>query len=144
MDNPKPSIPPLTRRTYAMVLAGGRGSRLKELTDRRAKPAVFFGAKTRIVDFALSNVWNSHPPHGRCDPVQGPLAYPAPATRLELHPHRAQRVFRYSPASQRMDQPHWYKGPPMRSFRTWILSTLTSPNTYSCSPVTISTKWITG
>ena len=39
----------------AFVLAGGRGSRLKELTDRRVKPAVYFGGKTRIVDFALSN-----------------------------------------------------------------------------------------
>ena len=47
------TIPELTRATYAMVLAGGRGSRLKELTDERAKPAVHFGAKNRIVDFVL-------------------------------------------------------------------------------------------
>mgnify|MGYP003759721835 CR=1 FL=1 len=39
--------------------AGGRGSRLKELTDRRAKPAVYFGGKARIIDFALSNALNS-------------------------------------------------------------------------------------
>lgn len=43
----------------AFVLAGGRGSRLKELTDKRAKPAVFFGGKSRIIDFALSNAINS-------------------------------------------------------------------------------------
>jgi glucose-1-phosphate adenylyltransferase len=43
----------------AFVLAGGRGSRLKELTDKRAKPAVYFGGKTRIIDFALSNALNS-------------------------------------------------------------------------------------
>ena len=43
----------------AYVLAGGRGSRLMELTDKRAKPAVFFGGKTRIIDFALSNALNS-------------------------------------------------------------------------------------
>ncbi len=43
----------------AYVLAGGRGSRLMELTDRRAKPAVFFGGKSRIIDFALSNALNS-------------------------------------------------------------------------------------
>jgi glucose-1-phosphate adenylyltransferase len=43
----------------AYVLAGGRGSRLMELTDRRAKPAVFFGCKSRIIDFALSNAINS-------------------------------------------------------------------------------------
>ncbi len=43
----------------AYILAGGRGSRLIELTDRRAKPAVFFGGKSRIIDFALSNALNS-------------------------------------------------------------------------------------
>jgi glucose-1-phosphate adenylyltransferase len=43
----------------ALVLAGGRGSRLMQLTDRRAKPAVYFGGKFRIVDFALSNCLNS-------------------------------------------------------------------------------------
>src|SRR5437660_1739570 len=43
---------PLARDAMAYVLAGGRGSRLMELTDKRAKPAVFFGGKTRIVDFA--------------------------------------------------------------------------------------------
>jgi ADP-glucose pyrophosphorylase len=43
----------------AFVLAGGRGSRLMELTDRRAKPAVFFAGTSRIIDFALSNALNS-------------------------------------------------------------------------------------
>jgi len=49
----------LPKRTVALVLAGGRGSRLQELTDRRAKPAVYFGGKFRIIDFALSNCINS-------------------------------------------------------------------------------------
>ncbi|HTH94278.1 MAG TPA: glucose-1-phosphate adenylyltransferase [Rhodocyclaceae bacterium] len=49
----------LTRNTYAIVLAGGRGSRLMQLTDWRAKPAVPFGGKFRIIDFALSNCVNS-------------------------------------------------------------------------------------
>ena len=49
----------LPKRAIALVLAGGRGSRLKSLTDRRAKPAVYFGGKFRIVDFALSNCLNS-------------------------------------------------------------------------------------
>ena len=49
----------LTSRTMAFVLAGGRGSRLKDLTANRAKPAVYFGGKTRIIDFALSNALNS-------------------------------------------------------------------------------------
>jgi glucose-1-phosphate adenylyltransferase len=49
----------LPKRTVALVLAGGRGSRLMDLTDRRAKPAVYFGGKFRIIDFALSNCINS-------------------------------------------------------------------------------------
>lgn len=49
----------LTRGAYAMVLAGGRGSRLHQLTDWRAKPAVPFGGKFRIIDFTLSNCVNS-------------------------------------------------------------------------------------
>jgi glucose-1-phosphate adenylyltransferase len=50
---------PLSRSAMAYVLAGGRGSRLMELTEHRAKPAVPFGGKTRIIDFALSNALNS-------------------------------------------------------------------------------------
>ncbi|WP_434931841.1 glucose-1-phosphate adenylyltransferase [Shewanella sp. HL-SH8] len=49
----------LTRDTYAIILAGGRGSRLHELTDWRAKPALYFGGKYRIIDFPLSNCINS-------------------------------------------------------------------------------------
>ncbi len=49
----------LTRDTMALILAGGRGSRLKNLTDWRAKPAVPFGGKFRIIDFPLSNCINS-------------------------------------------------------------------------------------
>src|ERR1044072_753496 len=47
------------RSTVAMVLAGGRGTRLKQLPDWRAKPAVSFGTKFRIIDFTLSNCLNS-------------------------------------------------------------------------------------
>jgi glucose-1-phosphate adenylyltransferase len=49
----------LTKNTVAIILAGGRGSRLKNLTDWRAKPAVQFGGKFRIIDFPLSNCINS-------------------------------------------------------------------------------------
>ena len=49
----------LTRSTLALVLAGGQGSRLHELTTWRAKPALYFGGKYRIIDFALSNCLNS-------------------------------------------------------------------------------------
>ncbi len=50
---------PLTKSTLALVLAGGRGSRLEELTNWRAKPSLPFGGKFRIIDFALSNCVNS-------------------------------------------------------------------------------------
>ena len=50
---------PLAREAMAYVLAGGRGSRLADLTAKRAKPAVYFGGKARIIDFALSNALNS-------------------------------------------------------------------------------------
>ncbi|MEQ1583145.1 MAG: glucose-1-phosphate adenylyltransferase, partial [Candidatus Nitrotoga sp.] len=49
----------ITKSTYAMILAGGRGTRLHQLTDWRAKPAVPFGGKFRIIDFVLSNCVNS-------------------------------------------------------------------------------------
>ena len=49
----------LPRRAAAIVLAGGRGSRLLDLTAKRSKPAVHFGGKFRIIDFALSNAVNS-------------------------------------------------------------------------------------
>jgi len=49
----------LTRETLALILAGGQGSRLHELTDWRAKPSLYFGGKLRIIDFPLSNCLNS-------------------------------------------------------------------------------------
>jgi len=58
-DNRSPAVSSLVRATYAVVLAGGRGSRLKQLTDWRCKPAVPFGGRHRIIDFALSNCINS-------------------------------------------------------------------------------------
>jgi glucose-1-phosphate adenylyltransferase len=51
--------PPYARSAMAFVLAGGRGTRLQELCDKRAKPAVYFGGKSRIIDFSLSNALNS-------------------------------------------------------------------------------------
>ncbi|MDO8413142.1 MAG: glucose-1-phosphate adenylyltransferase [Gallionellaceae bacterium] len=59
MPQPTRFVNSLTKNTYAMILAGGRGSRLHQLTDWRAKPAVPFGGKFRIIDFALSNCVNS-------------------------------------------------------------------------------------
>jgi len=95
----------------AYVLAGGRGSRLLELTDRRAKPAVYFGGKTRIIDFALSNALNSG------------IRRIAVATQYKAHSlirHlqrgwtflRAERneSFDILPASQRVSEDKWYVG----------------------------------
>ena len=70
-------------RVLAFVLAGGKGTRLSPLTKERAKPAVPFGGRYRIVDFVLSNLINS----GIysiyvLDPVQEPVAAAAPARRL--------------------------------------------------------------
>ncbi len=58
-DNSLRYISNLTRNTLALIMAGGRGSRLKDLTAWRAKPAVPFGGKFRIIDFPLSNCVNS-------------------------------------------------------------------------------------
>ena len=102
---------PYSRHTMAYVLAGGRGSRLLELTDRRAKPAVYFGGKSRILDFALSNALNSG------------IRRIAVATQYKAHslirhlqrgwnflrPERNES-FDILPASQRVSETLWYLG----------------------------------
>jgi len=101
----------LTQRSMAFVLAGGRGSRLKELTDRRVKPAVYFGGKARIIDFALSNAMNS-------GIRKMAIATQYKAHSLIRHCQRGWNFFRAErnefldilPASQRMDEESWYRG----------------------------------
>src|SRR5690242_14881800 len=101
----------LARRTIALVLAGGRGSRLKQLTDRRAKPAVFFGGKFRIIDFALSNCLNSN------------IRRIAVLTQYKAHSLLRHLQMGWSflrpemnefldllPAQQRLDEATWYRG----------------------------------
>jgi glucose-1-phosphate adenylyltransferase len=102
---------PYARHAMAYVLAGGRGSRLMELTDKRAKPAVYFGGKTRIIDFALSNALNSG------------IRRMAVATQYKAHslirhlqrgwnflrPERNES-FDVLPASQRVSETMWYLG----------------------------------
>ena len=102
---------PYSRHAMAYVLAGGRGSRLLELTDRRAKPAVYFGGKSRIIDFALSNALNSG------------IRRIAVATQYKAHslirhlqrgwnflrPERNES-FDVLPASQRVSETMWYLG----------------------------------
>jgi glucose-1-phosphate adenylyltransferase len=102
---------PLTRDAMAYVLAGGRGSRLMELTDKRAKPAVFFGGKTRIIDFALSNALNSgirriavatqYKAHSLIRHLQAGWTF--------LKPERNES-FDVLPASQRVSESQWYAG----------------------------------
>ena len=101
----------LSRNAMAYVLAGGRGSRLHELTDRRAKPAVFFGGKTRIIDFALSNALNSgirrigvatqYKAHSLIRHLQRGWNF--------LRPERNES-FDVLPASQRVSETQWYEG----------------------------------
>jgi glucose-1-phosphate adenylyltransferase len=101
----------LAGQAMAFVLAGGRGSRLKELTDKRAKPAVYFGGKTRIIDFALSNALNS-------GIRKMAIATQYKAHSLIRHCQRGWNFFRAErneyldilPASQRMDETNWYRG----------------------------------
>src|SRR5512138_2085654 len=101
----------LTRQTVAFVLAGGRGSRLEELTDRRAKPAVYFGGKSRIIDFALSNALNS-------GIRRIGVATQYKAHSLIRHLQRGWNFFRVErnesfdilPASQRVTDEAWYAG----------------------------------
>jgi glucose-1-phosphate adenylyltransferase len=95
----------------AFVLAGGRGSRLLELTARRAKPAVYFGGKSRIIDFALSNAFNSGIRHLA-------VATQYKAHSLIRHLHRGwsflrpvrNESFDIFPASQRISEEYWYRG----------------------------------
>src|ERR671913_1961060 len=106
-----PASAPLARCTTAFVLAGGRGSRLLELTDKRVKPAVYFGAKSRIIDFALSNALNSGIRHIA-------VATQYKAHSLIRHLQRGWNFFRPErnetfdilPASQRVAEDLWYEG----------------------------------
>jgi len=101
----------LSTQAMAFVLAGGRGSRLKELTDKRAKPAVYFGGKTRIIDFALSNALNS-------GIRKMAIATQYKAHSLIRHMQRGWGFFRAErneyldilPASQRVSETQWYLG----------------------------------
>ena len=102
---------PHVRHAMAYVLAGGRGSRLMELTDKRAKPAVYFGGKSRIIDFALSNALNSGIRHIA-------VATQYHAHSLIRHMQRGWTFFRPErnesfdilPASQRVSAERWYLG----------------------------------
>src|SRR3954464_7479084 len=101
----------LPKRTVALVLAGGRGSRLQQLTDRRAKPAVYFGGKFRIIDFVLSNCLNSgirrigvvtqYKSHSLLRHLQRGWSF--------LRGERNEFID-LLPAQQRVNEAHWYRG----------------------------------
>ncbi|KXU81415.1 glucose-1-phosphate adenylyltransferase [Aeromonas enteropelogenes] len=101
----------LLNETMALVLAGGRGSRLKQLTDNRAKPAVHFGGKFRIIDFVLSNCINSgirrvgvvtqYKSHSLLRHLQSGWSF----LRYQMN-----EFIDLLPAQQRVDEVHWYRG----------------------------------
>jgi glucose-1-phosphate adenylyltransferase len=101
----------LPKRAVALVLAGGRGSRLKNLTDRRAKPGVYFGGKFRIIDFTLSNCLNSgirrigvitqYKSHSLLRHLQRGWAF----LQGEMN-----EFVDLLPAQQRIDEESWYRG----------------------------------
>lgn len=101
----------LTRETLALILAGGRGSRLKQLTLWRAKPATPFGGKYRIIDFPLSNCINSgirrvcvltqYKAHSLIQHIQRGWGF----LRGEFG-----EFVELLPAQQRIDETSWYKG----------------------------------
>lgn len=101
----------VTKQTMALVLAGGRGSRLHQLTNTRAKPAVYFGGKFRIIDFALSNCINSgirkigvvtqYKSHSLLRHLQAGWSF----LRNQFN-----EFLDFLPAQQRIDEVHWYRG----------------------------------
>ena len=101
----------LNKQTMAFVMAGGRGSRLRNLTEKRSKPAVFFGGNFRIIDFVLSNCINSgirkiavltqYKAHSLIRHLQRTWGFfnPSLGEMLEIFP-----------ASQQLDGVDWYRG----------------------------------
>jgi len=105
------AVSQLPKKALALVLAGGRGSRLHELTDIRSKPAVYFGGKFRIIDFTLSNCLNSglrrigvltqYKSHSLLRHLQRGWSF--------LKPELNEWVD-LLPAQQRVDEATWYQG----------------------------------
>ena len=97
--------------TLVMILAGGRGSRLHEFTDKRAKPAVYFGGSWRIIDFPLSNCLNSN-----LLKIGVITQYAAHSLLRHLQrgwsflPHERGQFIDMLPARQQLDDHTWYRG----------------------------------
>jgi glucose-1-phosphate adenylyltransferase len=111
MEHTLNTLNQLPKRCVTLVLAGGRGSRLQQLTDVRAKPAVYFGGKFRIIDFALSNCLNSgfrrigiitqYKSHSLLRHLQRGWSF----LRGELN-----EFIDFLPAQQRVNEEYWYRG----------------------------------
>lgn len=101
----------LANDTLVLILAGGRGSRLYELTDKRAKPAVYFGGSRRIIDFALSNCINSN-----LLKIGVITQYAAHSLLRHLQrgwsflPYERNQYIDMLPARQQLDDQTWYRG----------------------------------
>jgi glucose-1-phosphate adenylyltransferase len=99
------------RSTFAMILAGGRGTRLKQLTDHRSKPAVPFAGKFRIIDFTLSNCVNSG-----IRKIGVATQYKAHSLILHIQrgwsflDGRFDEFIQLLPAQQQIDETQWYQG----------------------------------
>ncbi|MBV7388480.1 glucose-1-phosphate adenylyltransferase [Pasteurellaceae bacterium TAE3-ERU1] len=106
-----PSMLRITDDTLVLILAGGRGSRLYELTDKRAKPAVYFGGSCRIIDFALSNCINSN-----LNRIGVVTQYMAHSLLRHLQhgwsflPRERNEFVDMLPARQQLDDSTWYRG----------------------------------
>ncbi|PJG86612.1 glucose-1-phosphate adenylyltransferase [Conservatibacter flavescens] len=101
----------IAKDTLVLILAGGRGSRLHELTDKRAKPAVYFGGNRRIIDFALSNCINSN-----LNRIGVVTQYAAHSLLRHLQtgwsflPQERNEFIDMLPARQQIDDSTWYRG----------------------------------
>lgn len=101
----------LANDTLVLILAGGRGSRLHEFTDKRAKPAVYFGGSWRIIDFPLSNCLNSN-----LLKIGVITQYAAHSLLRHLQrgwsflPHERGQFIDMLPARQQLNDHTWYRG----------------------------------
>jgi glucose-1-phosphate adenylyltransferase len=132
----------LTKSTLALILAGGRGSRLDELTNWRAKPSLPFGGKFRIIDFTLSNCVNSGIRRiGICTQYKAQSLIRHIQRGWSFLDGRFDEFVELLPAQQRVE-PTWYRG---------TADAVSEPRHSAapcaglcwCSRATMSTRWTT-
>ena len=134
----------LLQSTCALVLAGGRGVRLRQMTDVRAKPAVPFGGTLRIVDFTLSNCLNSGIRQVKVltqYKAQSLIRHVAGAWSF-LDAGRGEAI-EVVPAQQQ-NGACWYRGTADAVHQNVELLRESDPEYVLCLPGTMSTRWTTG